>query len=120
MGDGVDKWAQPKDGVQFFTPIDELIPTLEELPIEFQREMTAAQPWITIICDTFYESTRVTAYQTHENIDGKTAIRHIRTAMQSWEISHERKIRGLAWLMSRWFKSYRYEIVKPLVMTDWR
>jgi hypothetical protein len=80
---------------------DELLPPYADIPDEFER---AHNPWVRVVVQWFYKGLDATQLQAIDGVDRSAALRHLKTIMGSFEPKHERKIAGVAYLMSLWFK----------------
>jgi hypothetical protein len=80
--------------------IADLMPGYRDLPEEFRRER---DPYTKHVHSWFFNGMDKRAWTSKQGIDAEQAWQHLRAIMASFEPSHEQKIAGVAWLMSRWF-----------------
>jgi hypothetical protein len=77
------------------------LPFHDDLPDEFRRN---AGEWQALVSRWFFEGLKADELVPKPGIDKTKAIAHCAACMRSWEPKHEHKIRGVAFLMSRWFE----------------
>ena len=83
--------------------ISHLMPTLQEIPTEFQRHQGTF--WNRWQAQWFYRGLHADDIPTpKEGIDLDSALRHLHTIQGSWEPKHEHKEAAVAYLASLWFK----------------
>jgi hypothetical protein len=104
-----DKWAKPQeiDGVTLAFPasvVGTLLPERREIPEDLWRAWHHdSHEWCGPANRWFHEGIETDDFVPKEGIDAKAAWRQLGACMRSFEPSHENKIAGVAWLMSRWF-----------------
>lgn len=81
--------------------IRKLMPAYRDLPEAFRRERDDFSP---IVNKWFFSGLDTNALKAKDGIDKTAAFQHCRAIMCSFEPSHEHKIAGVAWLMSKWFE----------------
>lgn len=81
--------------------IADLMPAYRDLPEEFRRER---DPFTRLVSSWFFKGLDTTKLTAKEGVDKDAALRHCRAIMGSFDPSHEHKIAGVAWLMSKWFE----------------
>ena len=107
-----EDWSQPKevtDVDRAFGRIEGLLPELDEIPEEFK---SYHNPWCKMVEGLFYSGKGPEVVE-REGVDSNLAVRHIQAVLKSWDCKHERKIYGVGYLMSRWFR-----IPRPSVLYD--
>ena len=78
----------------------ELLPLMDEIPDEFQKDSNQYNRFISKI---FYNGSKGLEVIPHPGIDTKMAFRHLAAILKSYEPKHEHKIAGCAYLSSLWF-----------------
>lgn len=100
------KWAQPaavSDVLLVFpASVAGLLPEMADLPDDFRRE---ASPWCKLVADWFYRGLNG-SFVWRDGIDGTAALRHLSVCMGSFEPKHERKMAGVAYLLSLWAERF--------------
>lgn len=98
-----NKWHLPtKVGdvdVAFPASVKHLMPSMEEIPKEFQRGRTY---WSTLTSEWFFRGLK-SLPTSKEGVDRNQALRHLKCIMGSFEPRHEHKEAAVAYLMSLWF-----------------
>lgn len=81
--------------------LERLLPPWDEIPDDFKN---VRNPWLRFVSLWFRKGwpEEPKLYE-HPNVPGEMAFRHAHTIMKSFEPSHEHKVAGVAWLLSRWF-----------------
>ena len=93
----------PVTGVDtvFGGDISKLMPQYRDLPEEFRRER---DPFSPLVNKWFFSGLDHKTLKAKEGIDRNAAFAHCKAIMVSFEPSHEHKVAGVAWLMSKWFE----------------
>lgn len=86
-----------------------LLPNYDEIPDEFKNEKTK---WNKYINDWFYMGIKIVSVTPKDGIDIEDALRHIKAALVSFQIKHEHKMAGCAYLLSEFFDEFDYEIIE--------
>lgn len=93
---------QPKEvsdfEIAFATTVKHLLP--ENIPSEFYKN----NKWTKLVVTWFYSGLNSKVLKQKQGIDKRKALRHLQAIMASFDISHEDKIAGVAYLMSLWFE----------------
>ncbi|MGG1662909.1 hypothetical protein [Brevibacillus sp. NRS-1366] len=87
--------------------VTKLLPVYSEIPDEFG--LYSRNKWVEVTSDWFFKGIRNYKWTPKEDIDQTKALRHIQACLASFEIQHEHKIRGCAYLLSQWFDDVKYE-----------
>lgn len=82
------------------TRVRELLPKMDELPDEFDSR---SNKWNKAVSTWFFEGIRKDAFTAKDGIDKNKAFSHLAAVISSWDLSHEHKTAGAAYLMSLWF-----------------
>jgi hypothetical protein len=94
---------QEVDGLMMAFPanvVGTLLPRRKELPDEFQKDWRS-NAYCNIAERWFFRGLE-RSLSFNAGIDAKKAMRHLKTCLGSFEPSHEEKIGGVGYLMSRW------------------
>lgn len=91
--------------VAFPSDVRSLMPKMEEIPEDFHRGHT---PWNGVFGDWFYGGAKEVKLVPKEGINALTALRHVKTVMNSFEPKHEHKEAAVAYLLSQWFERIEY------------
>jgi hypothetical protein len=78
----------------------DLIPKWEEIPDEFKKPNNK---YVKFINEWFFSGVDAARLIAKDGIDRRKAITHVKNCMNSWEIKHEHKEAGCAYLLSLWF-----------------
>ena len=97
------------DAVFGASKIDTLLPKMKDIPEDFRGEIGEAKKWTDLTIQWFYGGGRIGIKEAKEGIDAGKAIYHIKSVLASFEPSHERKIAGAAYLLSKWFNNFTIE-----------
>jgi len=112
----MSKWDKPQVlsdvDILFGPKIRTLLPAWEEIPEDFRRERGEAKKWTQIVDDWFFDGITSLKMTMKEGIDPHEAVRHLKGIMGSYELKHEHKTAGVAYLMSLWFHKFDYTKVK--------
>ena len=81
-----------------------LLPVHDSLPEEFRTERDT---WCRVVSRWFFHGLDSKSLVAKPGIDHTAALAHCTAIMRSWEPKHEHKIRGVAFLMSKWFEPYK-------------
>ena len=92
-------FSQPMEVTQS-TNVRTLLPKMNEIPDEFYRHYNK---WNRAVLTWFFEGIRKDAFTVKENIDKDKAFKHLAAVVSSWDLKHEHKTAGAAYLMSLWF-----------------
>ena len=117
----MDNWNKPlqlSDIDVEFGPVDGirvLLPKWEEIPKEFIDGTKHNNKWIKAVDDWFFNGIKLINVVMKEGVEKPHAITHISSIVRSWEPQHEHKVAGVAYLMSKWFEKFEYEIAKKKV-----
>ena len=91
--------------IAFSSNIDKLLPAHNEIPEEFNDW---DNKWSKIASGWFYNGLDGdTEFIAKKGIDAKTAFRHVKVILGSYEPKHEHKMAGAAYLLSLWFKEIK-------------
>jgi len=116
------KWQRPATSV---TPIDTLfgptrhdidmyMPQWTEIPEDFRYEKGEAKKWIRIVDDLFfYGAMNITFHVKDPTVDQRQILRHVKMLLTSFDLSHEHKTSGVAYLLSLWCTDVTYQSGKP-------
>lgn len=77
-----------------------LIPYLQDLPEDFKPQRHGRNEYCELASRWFFRGLRGIRFK--EGIDRTAALCHLRAALSSWNPSHEEKISGVGYLLSRW------------------
>ena len=91
-------FSQPME-VTHSTNVRTLLPKINELPDEFENHYK----WKKTVSTWFFEGMRKDAFTAKEGIDKDKAFKHLAAVISSWDLKHEHKTDGAAYLMSLWF-----------------
>lgn len=105
-------WNKPKevDSVELAFPggvIGRYLPKKEEIPDEFFRDHINNK-WIDLANEWFFEGINGIQFLPKPGIDVKTAQKHLKVCLGSFEPQHEHKIAGVSFLMSLWFEDVQH------------
>jgi len=92
-------FSQPME-VTGSTNVRTLLPKMNELPDEFDNHYNK---WNKAVSTWFFEGIRKDAFTVKEGIDKDKAFKHLAAVISSWDLKHEHKTAGAAYLMSLWF-----------------
>ncbi len=92
-------FSQPME-VTHSTNVRTLLPKMNELPDEFDNQYNK---WNKAVSTWFFEGIRKDAFTAKEGIDKDKAFKHLAAVISSWDLKHEHKTAGAAYLMSLWF-----------------
>lgn len=101
--DLLSKFSHPIE-VTGLTDIRHLLPKMEEIPDEFDNHYNK---WNKAVSTWFYEGIRKDAFTAKDGIDKNKAFSHLAAVISSWDLKHEHKTAGAAFLMSLWFKDVK-------------
>jgi len=79
-----------------------MIPEMEAIPEEFFYG-GQGNPYVQRTIEWFYQGTDKSRFRAKEGIDAGTAFGHLGALLASFDLKHEHKIAGVAYLMSQWF-----------------
>lgn len=109
-----EKWQRPIqiDGVAVAFGVSnavDYLPAWKELPEDFRHEKGAAKKWLHIVDDLFFYGAKdIRCTIKDATISQTDILRHIRMLLQSFELSHEHKTSGVAYLLSLWCDDITY------------
>lgn len=86
-----------------FGRIKGLLPAYTDIPDEFKRQRNK---WVQLVDQWFFAGLDGYRLIPKDGIDKREALRHAGTVMRSWELKHEHKTAGVAYLLSLWFSDY--------------
>jgi len=95
-------FSQPME-VTNSTDVRLLLPMMGEIPDEFDN----SNKWSRAVSKWFFEGMRKDAFTEKEGIDKDKAFRHLAAVISRWDLKHEHKTAGAAYLMSRWFNDVK-------------
>ena len=113
----MSKWNLPKEVSDLdlgFGPknLEEYLPAMSEIPEEFREQRGEAKKWIQVVDDWFFSGIHNLVATPKVGVDKKTAMRHLKTILSSYDPQHEHKTAGVAWLLSQWFHVFDYQVSK--------
>jgi hypothetical protein len=82
------------------------LPPYDSLPEEFRGGRT---PWNKMFGAMFFRGLPGLEVVPNEGVDKSAALAHIQALSNSWAPKHEHKEAGVAYLMSRYFKSAKWD-----------
>ena len=85
---------------------DEFVPKYEDIPSEFKNK----KELVLLVRKWFYVGVGENDLCFKEDIKSSDAIRHLSGVLRSFDIPHERKIDGVAYLMSQWCDTSKMNI----------
>lgn len=104
-----DEAFGPKD-------ISTILPKWEEIPEDFKSNngfgRGEAKKYIKWVDDWFFRGVKIINIVMKNGMNQKVAFRHLGSIMRSFDLKHEHKTAGVAWLMSLWIERFVYEVVK--------
>ena len=111
------KWLRPQPvtiwDMAFGPPdINEYCPTWVEIPDTFQKETQESIKWHEIVNAIFFCGAKAIKVTLKSGMDGVTqaqVLQHCSTVLHSFDLSHERKVAGMAYLLSLWCEEFIYE-----------
>ena len=80
-----------------------LLPKMEDIPEEFDSHYNK---WNKVVSTWFFEGVKKERFKAKEGIDKDKAFTHLSYVLSSWDLKHEHKTTGVAYLMSLWFKDF--------------
>lgn len=92
-------FSQPME-VTGSTNVRTLLPKMNEIPDEFDNQ---SNKWNKAVSTWFFDGIRKDAFTVKEGIDKDKAFKHLAAVISSWDLKHEHKTAGAAYLMSLWF-----------------
>ena len=92
-------FCQPME-VNNTTDVRTLLPKKNEIPDGFD---THWNKWNKAVTTWFFDGIRKDAFSVKEGIDKDKAFKHLSAVISSWDLKHEHKTAGAAYLMSLWF-----------------
>jgi hypothetical protein len=90
----------------FPTNVSRLMPRYEDIPVMFK---SSSNEWAQLASMLFFEGGKGVLLTPRPGINTTTAIRHVRAILASFEPKHEHKEAAVAFLLSKWFESYRID-----------
>ena len=116
-----EKWLRPMNVDKMdvaFGPkggrIEDYLPKWKELPEDFRNERGEAKKWVHIIDEFFfYGATQIRCEIKDPSVSQSDILRHINMLLNSFELSHEHKTSGVAYLLSLWCTDVTYELRPP-------
>lgn len=97
----------PKEGIEKY------LPEYNDIPEDFIRERGESKKWTQLVNDIFFSGIQNEVLTPKEGISKILALRHMRMLLHSFDLSHEHKIAGVAYLMSLWFRDdFGYQLRK--------
>lgn len=81
--------------------IEQMLPPYNEIPDKFKQMY---EPWNKFWSKIFFEGGDASWIEAVDGIDREQALQHLQAVLGSFAPSHERKIAGIAYLSSLWFK----------------
>lgn len=99
------KWL-PKDGLTkldmvFGGDMKELLPPYDSIPKEFKDWNN--EPWGQLVTDWLYHGLKSFEATPKEGVDKRKALTHVGAILASFDLKHEHKMAGAAYLLSQWF-----------------
>lgn len=85
-----------------------LMPEMGSIPNEFRHG--SGGKWNKVFQDFFYLGAKDIKWTPKDGVDARSAARHIRAIMGSFEPKHEHKEAACAYLMSLWFEDVTYKV----------
>ena len=82
----------------------DLLPAWESIPDEFKRFQHYSGTWGEFVSKWFLEGADASVLKAKPGIDRSHALRHLVAVMRSFDVKHEHKIAGVAFLLSQWFE----------------
>lgn len=79
--------------------VRDLLPGMFEIPDEY----VGRDKWENAVSTWFFKGMRKDAFVEREGIDRNKAFNHLAAIISSWDLKHEHKTAGAAYLMSLWF-----------------
>ncbi len=80
--------------------MSELLPAMSDIPEEFK---SSSNKWAKLQSKWFFEGLTGYVFIVKDGINKDNALRHLQCIQGSWELKHEHKQAGVAYLMSLWF-----------------
>ena len=93
-------FSEPME-VTYSTNVRTLLPKMADIPKEFDDHFNK---WNRAVSKWFFEGIKKEAFTIKEGIDKEKAFKHLAAIISSWDLKHEHKEAGAAYLMSLWFK----------------
>lgn len=93
--------------VNFGGDIKKLLPAYNDIPAEFKRY--SGTKWNNVVTDWFFCGLKNCVWTPKPGIDTKKALAHIAAVMASFDLKHEHKEAGCAYLMSEFFEDVTYD-----------
>lgn len=84
----------------------ELVPKMNEIPKEFQY---GKSKWNKVFGDWFFYGLENCVWTPKKDVNKEDALRHIGAVMRSYEIKHEHKEAGVAFLLNEFFEDVQYD-----------
>ena len=89
------------------------IPKWEEIPEDFRHERGNAKKWISIVDDLFFSGAKnIRCTIKDATISQSDIIRHVGMLLSSFDLRHEHKTSGVAYLLSLWCDDITYTLGK--------
>lgn len=85
--------------------VKKLVPSYSEIPDEFRRE---SSKWNKVVSDWFFYGLKDAEWKPKDGVDMQKALRHVKAVMGSWDLKHEHKEAGCAYLLSEFFDDVKY------------
>lgn len=106
----MSKFNKPQEinslDMAFGGDMKKLLPSMSEIPEEFQRGRTE---WNKLFSTWFFRGLKSFDSKPKNGIDKDVAMRHVFAIMRSWDPQHEHKEAGCAYLLSLWFEKPVYK-----------
>ena len=91
----------------FPASVGHLLPPWADIPNQFKPN---GGKHGRLINEWFFSGIKLKAVQMKPGIDQAMATRHLKCIMGSYELKHEHKVSGVAYLIEQWFESIEYEV----------
>jgi len=88
--------------IVFPATVSHLLPAYSEIPKEFKGY--GGNQWVELAENWFFKGIDPDIFIAKPGIDRNTALGHLLAVMESFELKHQHKIAGTAYLMSQWFE----------------
>ena len=99
--DTIESWAQPFPvDKEFPRQTADWMPAYDSIPQQFRRQ---SNPWVLWQTEWFFNGLKAAPVPL-DGIDGKAALHHLSHIQRAWDVSHEHKMAGVAYLASLWFQ----------------
>lgn len=82
--------------------IKKMVPPMSEIP-------SVDYKWNKLFSDMFFCGIKIIKMTPKDGIDANKAMRHVRAVASSFDIKHEHKEAGCAYLLSEFFEDVQYE-----------